>query len=196
MMLEDGMSADFSSNLMKSKLAECCIALEPIMHQIGEATNKNDSNALAAAQCLGVRTIRGCLDVTSFQRNGGESRGRDRFRYAKDDVGKMAVYGEGHCRTLSSCMAPFLWAFSEVLCLDVFYRMDEHGLHQWLQFDTRPSMQSYVCDLYRSDGLKGSSDSSRLLAQPIEESESHPSRLPIKLGQFQLKIAALEAHDM
>jgi hypothetical protein len=30
----------------------------------------------------------------------------------------MAVCGEGHCRTLSSCLAPFLWTFADVLALD------------------------------------------------------------------------------
>jgi hypothetical protein len=25
--------------------------------------------------------------------------------------------------------------------------MDEHGSHQWLQFDVRPTMRSFICDL-------------------------------------------------
>ena len=164
MMLEDGMSADFASALMKSKVVECSLALEPAVLRIGNAVSSNDHHALVIAQCAAVRAIRSCLDIVTFQRKGGE-RGRDRSRYAKDDVAKMAVYGEGHCRTVSSCMVPFLWAFSELLCLDVFYRMDEHGSHQWLQFDARPSMQSYVCDLYRSDGALDAEESDRLLAQ-------------------------------
>jgi hypothetical protein len=145
-MLEDGMSADFASPLMKSKMAECSLALEPIMCDIGQAIRQKDIAQLTASPCNALKAIRSCLDVTTFQRDGG-TRGRDRFRYAKDSVTKMAVYGEGHCRTCSSCMASFLWAFSELLCVDLLYRMDEHGSHQWLQFDVRPTMRSFICDL-------------------------------------------------
>ena len=42
----------------------------------------------------------------------------------------MAVRGEGHCRTLSSCLAPFLWTFADVLALDPHYCMDARGRHQ------------------------------------------------------------------
>ena len=88
MLLEDGLRADFSSPLMKAKVAECALALEEDMVRIGKALERQNYDAVVKAQCTAVRKIRRCLDITTFQRSGG-GRGRDRFRYAKDDVAKM-----------------------------------------------------------------------------------------------------------
>jgi hypothetical protein len=62
-------------------------------------------------------------------------------------------------------MAAFLYPWLTVLGMEMKYRggcslgIDREGavadapeLHQWLEVTLRPSMQSYVCDLYRADG--------------------------------------------
>ena len=155
--------------------------------------------ALETVQCAAVKTIRRCLDITTFEREGG-GRGRERDRYVRDDVARMSVYGEGHCRTCSSCLAPFLYAFAEVIGIDVLYRMDEHGRHQWLEFHTRPSMRAFSCDVYRDEG-PGGGGRGDLIAEPLEFALSKggamwPSARPIKLsGQYQIVTAGLEPAD-
>ena len=150
--LEDGLWADFTSPLLRAEVARIALALDDVYaHDISTALTADDETALDAARAKAVITIRSCLDLTSFARDGGADRGRDRSRYAKDDVAKLAAHGEGHCRTCSSTIAPFLWAFAELLAIDPHYCTDAAHSHQWLQFDTRPSMRSYACDVYRDE---------------------------------------------
>ena len=150
--LEDGMWADLSSALLRAELAYVALALDGVFAiEIAAALELDDDDALDRARGAAVCAMRACLDVTSFARDGGADRGRDRERYAKDDVAKMAAHGEGHCRTCSSCLAPFLWCFAELLGIDPHYCTNAAASHQWLQYDARPSMRSYSCDLYHDE---------------------------------------------
>eukprot|EP00913_Durusdinium_trenchii_P002627 g2433.t1 len=97
----------------------------------------------------------------------------------------MACHGQGHCHTVSSTMAAFLFPFAQVLGLDVKYRggyswggvnmgepADEtvEERHQWLEVTLRPSLQSYVCDLWVADAVGNDA-----LKWPI--SEAYQNRL-------------------
>ena len=201
MRLEDSMWADFGSPLLRAEMALVALSLESVFSDdISRALAANDDDALDRARAAAVRIMRSCLDVTSFAREGGQSRGRDRDRYAKDDVAKMAAHGEGHCRTCSSCLAPFLWSFAELLAIDVHYMMDAPGSHQWLQYDTRPSMHTFVCDVYRDENASQCGQPrGQLLAQPSELTygiDLFPRDQPIELGGRQVLSAALEAGDV
>merc|ERR1719152_38068 len=169
--LEDGLWADFSSALLRAEMAYVAVALGRVFaREVAEALDVGSDDALDAARGAAVVAMRRCLDLTSFAREGGAERGRDRQRYAKDDVAKYAAYGEGHCRTCSSSFAPFLWAFSELLCVDPHYCTDAGGRHQWLQFDARPSMRAFACDIYRDENAvqRGAAVGVHL-AEPVEE---------------------------
>ena len=169
--LEDGLWADFASPLLRAELARVALALDDIFaRNVAVALEAADDNeALDRSRAAAVVAMRSCLDVTSFARAGGAERGRDRERYAKDDVAKMAAHGEGHCRTCSSCFAPFLWAFADLLGIDPHYCTDAGGRHQWLQFEARPSMRSFACDVYRDEGaFQTGQVRGAFLAEPVE----------------------------
>ena len=153
--------------------------------------------------------------MTTFQRGpghgaaggsgggGGGDRGRERGRYAQDDVVRMAEHGEGHCRSCSSALAPFLWAFCELLGLDLLYREDGGATHQWLEFHCRPSMRAFCCDVYHDEGarVEGVGGGGGLLAQDVREAYEHggmwPAPTPCCLsGQYQLEVAALDEADV
>ena len=201
MLLEDGLWANFDSPLLRAELAFVALKLEPIFSRdVGPAIAAGDDDALDEARAAAVRAMRSCLDMTSFAREGGLARGRDRERYAKDDVAKMAAYGEGHCRTLSSCMSPFLWTFSELLAIDPHYCTDANGGHQWLQFETRPSMRSFVCDVYRDEGAcQQGAPRGRHLAEPAHDAyatDLYPRDEPLELGGRKVTSARLAEGDI
>ncbi|KAL1518453.1 hypothetical protein AB1Y20_002745 [Prymnesium parvum] len=195
--LEDGLFADLGSALFRVEMAIIASALDGVFaEEIASALAADDDGKLDAARCVAVTAIRRCLDITSFAREGGRERGRDRQRYAKDDVAKMAAHGEGHCRTLSSCLAAFLWQFSELLGIDLHYCTDAGARHQWIQFEVRPSMQSFVCDVYRDENEGGGGARLVQLALPIYRSGEYPTEVPLKLGGHRLKSAPLEPTDI
>lgn len=204
--LEDGLWADFSSPLLRAELASVALALDAVFaRDVAAALEAGDGNALDEARGAALVAMRNCLDVTSFSRDGGAERGRDRDRYAKDDVAKMAAHGEGHCRTLSSCFATFLWTFAELLAVDPHYCMDAGARHQWLQFETRPSMCSFACDLYRDEDAGGKGT---LLAEPTSLAYAEPASIdggswqlfpadkPLALGGRRVTSASLEPTDV
>ena len=215
--LEDGLWADMGSTLMRAEMARVALALEPIFARdvaagLAALAAGHGHAALDAARCAAVVAMRRCLDVTTFAREGGDdgepggsiggeggARGRNRHRYAKDDVAKMAAYGEGHCRTCSSCLAPFLWSFADVLAIDAHYRTDAGARHQWLQYDARPSMRAFACDVYRDANAGGSGE---LLREPIEEASAgggsglRPADEPIALGGRRVIPTPLEPSDV
>ena len=201
--LEDGLWADFGSPLLRAMLARMAHALDAVFaNEVANALMIDDAGeSLEQARAAAVVAMRSCLDVTSFAREGGADRGRDRSRYAKDDVAKMAAHGEGHCRTCSSCFAPFLWAFADLLGIDPHYCADAGGRHQWLQYEARPTMRSFACDLYRDEevfqrcGTRGA-----LLAQPTEDAYGweglFPSDEPPLLSGRLLCCAPLQRSDV
>mmetsp|Transcript_23855 Transcript_23855/g.59134 ORF Transcript_23855/g.59134 Transcript_23855/m.59134 type:complete len:110 (-) Transcript_23855:422-751(-) len=71
-------------------------------------------------------------------------------------------------------MAAFLAPWSDVLALDLAYREDELGRHQWLEFCLRPRMAAFVCDLYREDGPGGGDG--RLLGWEVDEAYAEGGR--------------------
>ena len=220
--LEDGLWADMGSPLMRAEMAHVALALGRVFERDVDAglaglAAGHGHAALDAARGAAVVAMRRCLDVTTFAREGGgearpgggdggggpgNARGRDHHRYAKDDVAKMAACGEGHCRTCSSCLAPFLWSFADVLAIDLHYRTDAGARHQWLQYDTRPSMCAFACDVYRDTNAGGTG---ALLREPIEGGASCgcdggsgllPADEPIALGGFRVVPASLEPTDV
>merc|ERR1719399_1671041 len=124
-------------------------------------TSRLDMAAVDSVRASAIVALRGCLDITTFQRRGpkdvdGETLGRDRdrARYCGDDCARFATYGEGHCHTVTSTMAGFLYPFQELLGLDLQYREDTGGHHQWLDVVLRPNMTGLAIDLYRADGYE------------------------------------------
>jgi len=210
--LEDGLWANLGAPLMRAELARVALALGPVFAgPVRAALDANNDDALDDARAAALVAMRGCLDVTSFARAGGNERGRDRERYASDNVGKMAAHGEGHCRTLSSCLAPFLWSFAEVLAVDCQYCTDAGARHQWLQYATRPSMRTFACDMYRDENaFQHGGERGVLLAQPTEDAYAVPTDVdgdgnewqifprdePLMLGGRPVRSAPLEPTDV
>ncbi|CAK9099353.1 unnamed protein product [Durusdinium trenchii] len=181
-LLEDGLKCDYSSPLCRAKLCEIALALSPVVKNL----DFNTADGGEAVQLKALEVIRKCLDIITFQK--GLDRGRSCATC--DDVAKMACHGQGHCHTVSSTMAAFLFPFAQVLGLDVKYRggyswggvnmgepadetvevADSPERHQWLEVTLRPSLQSYVCDLWVADAVGNDA-----LKWPI--SEAYQNRL-------------------
>ena len=79
-------------------------------------------------------------------------------------------------------MASFLLPFCKVLGIDLKYRggysfggeaekpvKNEVERHQWLEFTCRPSMKSFICDLW----YEGVHEDSKFLTMPISEAYDH-----------------------
>ena len=82
-------------------------------------------------------------------------------------------------------MAAFLVSFTEALVLDLRYREGARETHQWLEFTTRPSNRTFVCDIYVSDGCDGSSSQAKeLLNMPAEVAYQHVMYPNGKLNVF------------
>ena len=93
------------------------------------------------------------------------------------DVGLTALFGQGNCHGVSSTMAAYLYPFSKVLGIDLKYRGgdafgpdDDQSVcnqverHQWLEVTCRPSMESFILDLW-FEGVHSNSD---YLTMPID----------------------------
>ncbi|CAE7035374.1 Khc [Symbiodinium natans] len=176
LLLEDGLKCDYSSPLMRAKLCEIALALDPIVQQL----DFNNADAGQALQLKAVEVIRKCLDIITFQK--GLDRGRSCAK--EDDVAKMACHGQGHCHTVSSTMAGFLYPFCNALGIDLKYRggyswggvnlgekadesvevADKPERHQWLELTLRPSLTTFICDLWVADAV-----GSAALRWPMEE---------------------------
>ena len=134
---------------------------------------------------------------------------RDAHRYCKDDVGRFAIGGQGHCHTVSSVMLSFLVPFQIVLGLDLYYREDDRASHQWLEVVSRPLMRGFVCDLYRDETMKGGEEKRRrkegreggeeevgLVAQDVRECYRggawYPTEKRKKLSGYPVYFASLE----
>jgi len=179
--LEDGITCRYKQAITKAKM--CHIALE-LRALIDDGNNMWKSDSL---QCACVRRIRKCLNIITFQRgedgslNAGREHSRNFKRYCGNAAELFAVYGQGHCHTVSSVMAAFLYPWQDLLGIDLRYRggfcftskfdgvvQEAPENHQWLEFTTRPSMNMYTTDLYRSDGASSKDMRELLLTTPAE----------------------------
>jgi hypothetical protein len=150
--LEDSIKANYDNPLVKAKLIEICIKLAPLI-------DKMDYNcdSIVNYQKLAIVLIRKCLNVTSFYK------GVDRERHGRTDcIGKLAVNGQAQCHGLSSTISGYLLPFCSILGLELLYRggysyVNERDSipvsnliekHQWLQVNLRPSMCSFVVDVW------------------------------------------------
>ena len=208
--LEDGLTCDYSSPLARGVMARIARALCPLAEELGQlnalrspqADERRTDVQLRCVQCL-----RDCLDLTTFQRAGGE-RGTDPTRdYGRcmNDAARFAVRGEGHCHTVTSVMCAFLTPFAPLLGLDMAFREDGAQSHQWCEVTCRPAMDTYVVDLYREDGRLKSGANPRgpsLLRLPAAEAYGHdgdqpfPADTPKTLTGRRLIVAALEPADV
>uniref|UniRef100_A0A0G4G145 Kinesin motor domain-containing protein n=1 Tax=Chromera velia CCMP2878 TaxID=1169474 RepID=A0A0G4G145_9ALVE len=174
--LEDGIRIDFSSGAARAKMCEIAMALGPLVENLD--FSEGEKTVEIQLEC--VRTIRKCLELTTFQQDDG-GRSRDTTRYCKDDAALFASYGQGHCHTVSSVTCSFLLPWSRLLGIDVKYRggwtfygdggspvEDVPERHQWIEFTLRPSNQSFVCDLYADDSPRCLRDG-KMLTMPMSE---------------------------
>eukprot|EP00298_Acanthocystis_sp_HF-20_P017318 c21722_g2_i2.p1 GENE.c21722_g2_i2~~c21722_g2_i2.p1 ORF type:complete len:377 (-),score=100.92 c21722_g2_i2:125-1255(-) len=172
--LEDGLRCKYSSPLMKAKMCEIAFSLSKIISKID--FQSEDLLEIERLQCKCVSVIRSHLNLITFQNYISENeQGRDRSRYCKDDISRFAIYGQGHCHTVSSIMTAFLSPWEKFLGIEVKYRRgitlrgiqsnceynnqagtisNDVETHQWLEFTTRPTMRTFVCDLFRDDGVR------------------------------------------
>lgn len=204
--LEDGIRLDYSSPLARAKMAQCALALGPIVESLVDGPNgKLDMAAVDAVRVDAIVALRRVLDITTFQRapkkDGSGGRDRDRGRYCGDDCARFATFGEGHCHTVTSTMAGFLYPFTELLGLDMQYREDTGGHHQWLDVVMRPNMTGLVVDLYRADGYAKTHDGppNHLLITPAEEHYADawlPCCKPRPLSGKPVVVSAIEDGDV
>lgn len=156
---EDGIKSNYSNLNIRAKLYEMAMLLSPIIKQLdfdGASDGRRNDN-IVRLQKLAIRTIRKCLNINSF------AKGADRERIGRtDDIGLLAINGQGQCHGLSSTLSAYLLVFSDILGLDILYRGGtsywDGGIlsnsverHQWVQVNRRPSMESVVCDLWAAD---------------------------------------------
>jgi len=215
LVLEDGIRCDYSKHLTRAKMCQIACALAPLVQQLDFS---GDLQTVEHIQKQCVLAVRGCLDLITFQRdaqgnlNGPGSRTRDSSRYCKDDAARFAVHGQGHCHTVSSVMAAFLSPWCKLLGIDLKYRggytfnpnnseeeiADSPELHQWLEFTTRPSNRSFVCDLYRSDGSGDVREQQQFLALPVEfayQRIMYPNGKLLTLSGYPVTLAPVCATD-
>lgn len=196
LILEDGIRANYSNPLVKAKIYQIAMALKPIVEQLDFEQPTQTTQALQRAA---VMTIRKCLNIISF------ANGVDRDRVGRtDDVGILAVNGQGQCHGLSSTMSSYLLVFSSLLGIDLQYRGgtsygDKSGSlsnavekHQWLQLTFRPAMDSFVCDLWYQDAQKDD----RYLCLPLDEALKNLScphaKLLIKNSLAELQLSDID----
>jgi len=126
-----------------------------------------------------VRAIRKCLNIITF--NKGDEKEVIAEREKTGDVGATALFGQGNCHGCSSTMAAYLNPFRRVLGIDLKYRggysfhTDAHlpvknqvERHQWLEITCRPSMETFICDLW----YEGVNADPAYLTMPIDKAYS------------------------
>jgi len=126
-----------------------------------------------------VRVVRKCLDIVSFNKGNEKIVIADREKTG--DVGLTAINGQGNCHGCSSTMAAYFYPFQKILGIDLKYRggysfhTDAHlpvknnvERHQWLEFSCRPSMETFICDLW----YEGVNDDEAYLAMSIDRAYS------------------------
>ena len=180
LILEDGLWCDYNCSYTKLKMWELAYKLQFMAKKLDYTS-------------LSVKEIQDCqrsrsnyfenVNIVTFQRDENDSLTSDgkhtrvRHRYCKDNIGKFAYNGQGHCHTVSSTMAAILLPWCSVFGIDLKYRETCSKSHQLLELSFRPSNQTVVVDLYRED-------TERLgiyINQPITQADFMPS---LKLNVF------------
>jgi hypothetical protein len=151
--LEDGIKANYSSPLVKAKLLEIAMCIADII----EKMDFSQIQDIISFQKETIIKIRKCLNLISFYK------GVIRERQGRTDcTGKLAINGQAQCHGLSSTMSSYLHPFMNILGIEILYRggysfinsegdvkvSNEIEKHQWLEVNLRPSMQSYIIDLW------------------------------------------------
>ena len=172
--LEDGLRCNYGALLCRAKMLEAALAVAQTVASID--FNSQDQEAVEVSQLEAVRQIRHSINMVTFQRNEmgelTEKHTRDRRRYCGDSVPRLATFGQGHCHTVSSTMYSVLHPFCSALGIDLKYRggytfdrfdkseqvRNSPERHQWLEFTSRLSGNSFTCDLYRQDGVESVRD--------------------------------------
>lgn len=114
LVFEDGLKCDYKSTNVQLKLYEIAFKLKPIIERLDFSSNP------LPVQIEAVKTIRGCLDMISFNKGDVKTVHADRFKI--DSVAKMALRGQGNCHGCSSVMGAFLYPFRNILGIDLKYR--------------------------------------------------------------------------
>jgi len=123
-----------------------------------------------------IHAIRKCVNIVTF--NKGDVKEVIADREKTGDVGLTGLYGQGNCHGCSSTMAAYLYPFSKVLGIDLKYRggysfhtepqmpvKNQVERHQWLEITCRPSMETFLCDLWY-EGVNFKTD---YLTMPIDK---------------------------
>ena len=144
--LEDGTQCDYSSPLVKAKMAEISLSLASLVDRLDFA-----SPECAALQREAIALVRGRINMTTFLS------GVDRSRVSRSEcVGRLAVRGQGTCAALATTLAALLLPLAPALGIDLRYRSCElfHSeaggregeRHRCLEVTLRPSGESLVVD--------------------------------------------------
>lgn len=166
---EDDLRCDYSSKSVQLKLLHIMIALRPLVERL------DFSKDCLAIQLEAIRTIRRCIDIITF--NKGEEKIVIAERHKTGGVGQTGLFGQGNCHGCSSTMAAYLLPFCDILGIDLKYRggysfhkdmndpVSNVDRHQWLEVTCRPSMETFVLDLW----YEGVRSDSGWLTMPIDE---------------------------
>jgi hypothetical protein len=85
------------------------------------------------------------------------------------------LFGQGNCHGCSSIISSFVYPFKDILGIDIRYRggfsfgaggpsSNEVERHQWVEFTCRPSMKTFVVDLW----YEGDCKQPAYLTYPVE----------------------------
>lgn len=176
LVFEDGLKCSYQKTNTKLILYQIAVALAPLIERLDFSTDDLStvqSNLQVQLEC--IRVIRKCLNIITF--NKGDEKVVVAEREKTGDVGLTALFGQGNCHGCASTMAAYLYPFQRVLGIDLKYRggysfhsdarlavKNEVERHQWLELTCRPSMETFLCDLW----YEGVNDDGDFLTLPID----------------------------
>lgn len=177
LVFEDQLKCSYQSKNTKLILYKIAFALKPLIAKLDfsiESKQVVEANMKVQHEC--IRTVRKCLDIVTFNKGDVKEVIADREKVG--DVGLTALYGQGNCHGCSSTMAAYLYPFQKVLGIDLKYRggysfhtdpdlpvKNQVERHQWLEFTCRPSMETFLCDLW----YEGVNSDQAYLTMPIDK---------------------------
>ena len=169
---EDKIRCKYSDFVTKAKVLEAALSIRHLVADLNFQKcipGSKDFDESCAHRCLEtqlncVKQIVRVMDCVHFVAEGK----LDPNRSTKQDVGRLALHGRGHCHTVASVVAALLLPFSELIGVEVRFRagffqegnrdIDEIGNpvsswngiprstddHTWLELTFIPSLSSYV----------------------------------------------------